>query len=148
MKRTQGKGIKLRELADGMRERAKQLIPKPQRGEGKACHRKPGGGRKPVPPQRVLQAIFFVLRTGIQQKALPREYGSASGVHEYFSKWAQAGLFVRLWQEGLLAYGELHGIGWERQSAGGCMVEASLARESAGGNLYRPGEKKTSNAAL
>jgi hypothetical protein len=28
---------------------------------------------------------------------LPKEYGAASSVHEYFSEWAQAGLFMRLW---------------------------------------------------
>jgi len=50
--------------------------------------------------------------TGIQWKALPKEYGAASSIHEYFSRWAQAGLFMRLWQEGLLSYDELHGIGW------------------------------------
>jgi putative transposase len=82
----------------------------------------------------VLEAIFFVFLTGIQWKALPKEYGAASNVHEYFSEWAQAGLFMRLWQEGLLTYDELHGIGWEWQSADGCMVKAPLARESLGRN--------------
>jgi len=142
MKRVQGTGIKSWELTDEMWERAKQLIPEPQREEGRTYHRKPGGGRKPMPPRQVLQAIFFVLRTGIQWKALPKEYGSASSVHEYFSKWAQAGLFMRLWQEGLLCYDELHGIGWEWQSADGCMVKAPLARESVGKNPTDRGKKR------
>ena len=42
-----------------------------------------------------------------------KENGAASSVHECFSAWAQAGLFMRLWQEGLLSYDELRGIGWE-----------------------------------
>jgi len=142
MKRVQGTGIKSWELTDEMWEKAEQLIPKPQREEGKVYRRKPGGGRKPLPPRRVLQAIFFVLRTGIQWKALPKEYGSASSVHEYFSKWAQAGLFMRLWQEGLLTYDELRGIGWEWQSADCCMVKAPLARESAGRNPTDRGKKR------
>ena len=142
MRRVQGTGIKSWELTDQMWERAQPLIPEPQRKEGKIYHRKPGGGRKPMPPRQVLQAIFFVLRTGIQWKALPKEYGSASSVHEYFSKWAQAGLFMRLWQEGLLSYEELYGIGWEWQSADGCMVKAPLARESVGKNPTDRGKKR------
>ena len=99
-------------------------------------------GRKPLPPRQVLAGIFFVLRTGIQWKALPKEFGAASSIHEYFSKWAQAGLFTRLWQEGLLTYDELHGIGLEWQSADGCMVKAPLARESVGNNPSDRGEKR------
>jgi transposase len=70
-------------------------------------------GRKPLPPWQVLAAIFFVLRAGIQWKALPKKFGAASSVHGYFSEWAQAGLFMRLWQEGLLSHDELRGIGRE-----------------------------------
>jgi hypothetical protein len=51
--------------------------------------------------------------------------------------------FMRLWQEGLLGYDELHGIGWEWQSAGGCTVKAPLARESAGRNPAGRGKKGT-----
>ena len=32
-------------------------------------------GRKPIAPRQVLEAIFYVLRTGIQWEALPKEYG-------------------------------------------------------------------------
>jgi transposase len=124
MKRKEGSGIKAWELTDEMWEAAQPFIPQRKRQEGKHYQRKPGGGRKPLPPRQVLQAIFFVLRTGIQWKALPTEYGATSSIHEYFSEWAQSGLFMRLWQEGLLNYDELHGIGWEWQSVDGCMVKA------------------------
>jgi hypothetical protein len=59
---------------------------------------------------------------------------AASSIHQYFSEWAEAGFFLRMWQEGLTAYGELKGLGWEWQSADGCMVKAPLAREAAGRN--------------
>jgi transposase len=142
MKRKQGTGIKAWELTDEIWEVARQFIPESEREEGKTYKRNPGGGRKPLPPRQVLAGIFFVLRTGIQWKALPKEYGAASSVHEYFSKWAQAGLFMRLWQEGLLSYDELHGIGWEWQSADGCMVKAPLGRESVGRNPTDRGKKR------
>ena len=142
MKRKQGTGIKVWELTDEMWEAARQFIPQSKREEGRTYKRNPGGGRKPLPARQVLEGISFVLRTGIQWKALPKEYGAASSVHEYFSKWAQAGLFMRLWQQGLLSYEELHGIGWEWQSAEGCMVKAPLARESAGSNPTDRGKKR------
>jgi len=142
MKREQGTGIKAWELTDEMWEVAQQFIPERKREEGRTYQRKPGGGRKPLPPRQVLAGIFFVLRTGIQWKALPKEFGAASSIHEYFSKWAHAGLFMRLWQEGLLTYDELHGIGWEWQSADGSMVKAPLARESVGNNPTDRGEKR------
>jgi transposase len=125
-----------------MWEIAKDFIPKRKREEGREYKRAPGGGRKPPDARRILEGIFFVLRTGIQWKALPREYGSASSIHAYFSEWAQAGFFRRLWQEGLISYDLQHGIGWEWQSADGCMVKAPLAREAAGNNPTDRGKKR------
>ena len=142
MKRVKGNGIKSWELTDEIWEKAQAYIPKRQREEGKVYRRKPGGGRKPLPPRQVLEAIFFVLRTGIQWNALPSRYGSSSSVHEYFSHWAQAGFFMSLWREGLLSYDQLHGIGWEWQSVDGCMVKAPLARELVGRNPTDRGKKR------
>jgi transposase len=93
-------------------------------------------------PRRVLEAIFYVSRTGIQWKALPKAYGAASGVHQYFSEWAEAGFFRRMWQEGLLTYDELKGLGWEWQSVDGSMVKAPLAQEAVGKNPTDRGKKR------
>ncbi|GAC1501664.1 MAG: hypothetical protein NVS1B6_08090 [Steroidobacteraceae bacterium] len=47
------------------------------------------------------EAIVYVLRTGCQWKALPRErFGSASAVHKKFMQWSQAGFFEALWKLG------------------------------------------------
>jgi transposase len=64
------------------------------------------GGRPPVNLFRVAKGIFYVLSTGIQWKALPSEYGSASTVHRYFQKWTKHGVFSSLWREGLIEYDE------------------------------------------
>jgi transposase len=89
-----------------------------------------------------LEAICYVLRTGIQWKALPKEYGADSSIHQYFSEWVQAGFFLRMWQEGLLAYDELVGLGWEWQSVDGSMVKAPLAPEAVGKNPTDRGKKR------
>ncbi|MDR0638919.1 MAG: transposase, partial [Spirochaetaceae bacterium] len=68
MKRAKGSGIKSWELTEGLWERVKDFIPQGKRKENKTCQRRPGAGRKPIPPRQVLEGIFYVLRTGIQWK--------------------------------------------------------------------------------
>jgi transposase len=123
-------------------ERVKDFVPQRKRKENKSYRRRPGAGRKPISPCHVLEAIFYVLRTGIQWKALPKEYGAADSIHAYFSEWAEAGFFRRMWQEGLMSYDEVRGLGWEWQSADGCMVKARLVREAVGRNLTDRGKKR------
>ena len=121
------------------------FVPQRKRKDNKTCRRRPVAGRKPIPPRQVLEAIYYVLRTGIQWKALPQEYGAAGSIHQYFSEWAEAGFFLRMRQEGLIAYDEWRGLGWGWQSVDGCMVKAPLAREAVGRNP-RDREKKGRNA--
>jgi transposase len=75
-------------------------------------------------------------------KVLPKAYGAGSSIHEYFSTWAEAGFFRKIWQEGLLTYDETHGLGWEWQSVDGCMVKSPLARNGMGRNPTDRGKKR------
>jgi transposase len=127
-----GSGIKSWVLTDELWERVRDFIPQQKRDGNKTYRRKLGAGRKPIPPRMVLEAIFYVLRTDIQWKALPKEYGAASSIHQYFSEWAEAGFFRRMWLEGLLTYDEVLGLGWGWQSVDGNMVKASLGRKAVG----------------
>jgi len=79
----------------------------------------------------VLAAVFYVLRTGVQWKALPAGFGSASAVHRYFQLWTRKWVLRRIRQEGLGDYEEMKGIDWEYQSIDGSMGKAPLAREAA-----------------
>ena len=115
-------------------EAIKGDIPKTERDPKKKCVHAPGQGRKPMPARKALEGIFYVLRTGCQWKALPREYGSGSTVHRTFQKWLAAGFFEKIWAKGLEQHDELDGIGWEWQSLDGCMIKAPLALESVGKN--------------
>jgi transposase len=104
--------------------------------------RKPGGGRKRKPARLVFEAIVYVLRTGCQWKALPKEkYGSASSVHRYFLEWEKEGFFEELWRAGLAEYDEMEGISWQWQSIDGTMMKAPLAQESVGPNPTDRGKK-------
>ena len=66
------------------------------------------------------------LRTGIQWKAAPREYGSSSNIHRWFQILVEDGFFVRMWSKGLEKYDEIVGIDWEWQSIDGCITKAPL----------------------
>lgn len=133
--------IKSWTVSDALWERVAPLIPKPKRPKGRKYKRRPGGGRKPMEPRRVFEAIVYVLRTGCQWKALPKEYGSASSVHKYFLHWKQYGVFVKMWRKGLAEYDEMEHIAWSWQSIDGAMVKAPLAQEAVGPNPTDRGKK-------
>jgi transposase len=122
------------EITETFWEAVKEIIPKPTRATGKEYKRAPGGGRKPMEPRIILAAILFVLRTGIQWKALPKEFGSSSSAHRYFRAWSKAGAFEKMWTLGLREYDGLKGIQWEWQSIDGSNVKAPLAKEGTGAN--------------
>ncbi len=131
------------EVSDAFWAIVEPLVPVPKRDEAKQYKRKTGGGRKPLPPRKVFEAIVFVLRTGIQWKALPKKmFGSPSSIHAYFRKWEQEGFFLALWQAGLAEYDEMMGIAWEWQAIDGGMYKAPLAREAEGRNPTDRGKKR------
>lgn len=89
-----------------------------------------GGGRPRVPDRVCMEAIFFVLRTGCQWKALDAtRFCPGSTAHDRFQEWLQAGVFLKMWEAGLEAYDELHGIDWSWLSMDGCMTKAPLGGE-------------------
>lgn len=121
-------------ISDEFWEAIKDKIPVKKRDPQKKYKHAPGQGRHPIPQRKVLEGIFYVLRTGCQWKAVPREYGCASSIHRYYQEWMATGFFEAIWALGLTKYDELQGIGWEWQSLDGCMVKAPLAREAVGHN--------------
>jgi transposase len=93
---------------------------------------KPRGGRPRMGDRDALNAIFYVLRTGIQWKALPRCLGAASTVHDRFQLWVEQGVFESMWELGLKEYAEKVGIEWEWNAMDGAMVKAPLGGKSNG----------------
>lgn len=79
----------------------------------------PKWGRPRMPDRQAMDAIFYVLRTGCQWKALPRSLGASSTVYDRFRAWARAGVFARRWRAGLLLYDAQVGIAWEWQAIDG-----------------------------
>jgi putative transposase len=77
------------------------------------------GGRPRVSDRAVANAIWYVLWTGCQWKAIHRDWFgvSASVVHERFQRWGRMGLFEKLlkWMAEYYAK-ERGGIGWRWQA--------------------------------
>jgi len=80
-------------ISDEVWEAIKDDIPKRERDPKKKICSCPRSGTQANASQEGAEGIFYVLRTGCQWKALPREYGSASTVHRTFQNWLAAGLF-------------------------------------------------------
>jgi putative transposase len=89
----------------------------------------PRGGRPRLELRKAMDGIFYVLRTGCQWKAAPREFGSGSSLHRYFQEWARRGVFHNLWKYLLRRYDQLRGIQWKWQSLDGSTTKAPLGGE-------------------
>ena len=89
-------------------------------------------GRPIVPFRRVLDGILYVLRTGCQWKAVPKEFGSGSTCHHRFQEWVADGTWQRLWADQLHRYDAEHGIGWDWQAADSATVPSPPRRRRDG----------------
>jgi len=107
-------------ISDELWARIEPLIPVPQ------PKRPDRPGRPRQNSRQMMTAIFYVLRTGCQWKALPRSMGAGSTVHNRFQEWCAAGVFAQMWQAGLHEYDDLKGLDWEWQAMDGAMTKAPL----------------------
>lgn len=53
-------------------------------------------GKKRVDDRRVINGIFYVLRTGIPWADLPEQYGPPTTVYNRFNRWSYAGHWDRI----------------------------------------------------
>ena len=98
-----------------------------------------GGGRPRQPDRACADAIFYVLRTGCQWQALDQtELVAHSTAHDRFQEWVAAGVFLRLWQNGVECFDELKGIDWGWLSMDGAMTKAPLGGGKNWSQPYRP----------
>ena len=128
------------ELSDEVWERVRPLIPE------RPAH--PKGGRPVQSDRQMLSAIFYVLRTGIQWNALPRELGASTTAYDRFRLWEHQGVFERIWQAGLQEYDDLEGIVWEWQSMDGVMTKAPFGGAATGANPTDRGKRGTKRSQL
>jgi len=103
----------------------------------KSNNTKKRGGRPRVSDRAVANAIWYVLWTGCQWKAIHRDWFgvSSSVVHERFQRWRQMGLFEKLmkWMANYYAK-ESGGVGWRWQAMDSKNSPAPLGGEKTGKN--------------
>ena len=94
-----------------------------------------------VPDRDAMNAILFVLRTGCQWNALDATgICSCASAYRRFREWAEAGVFLEFWRQGLLTYDRLEGIDWSWLSMDGAMTKAPLGGEKNRPQPHRPRE--------
>lgn len=118
---TASSSSRFHQIPDTLWERLDLLIP--------VYPKSPKGGRPRLQMRKVVGGIFYVLATGCQWKAMPKQFGSGSAIHSYFQEWTRLGVFQELWELALAEYDELKGIDWKWQSLDGAMTKAPLGGE-------------------
>ena len=76
-------------ISDQLWRRIEPLLPKMKKREGKA-------GRPPTPYRKIMDAVFYVLRSGTQWRLLPEKYPPKSTVYERFQLLVDERFFERL----------------------------------------------------
>jgi transposase len=99
---------------------------------------RPTGGRRWTPPRRILDGVLYVLRTGCQWQAVPREYGSGSTLHRRFQRWVDRGCWEAIWRRLLQHYDRDVGLEWRWQAADASLHKAPLGGEKNRSQSYRP----------
>lgn len=88
-------------------------------------------GRPLLAPRTMLNAMFWVLRSGAPWRDLPERFGPWETVYYHFNSWRRRGVFARI-LEALQVRLDAEGqIDWDLWCVDGTMVRAS--RSAAGG---------------
>ena len=125
-------------ISDTLWERLRPLLPvHTPKPHPLGCH------RPRVPDRDALNAIFFVLRTGCQWKALDATgLCKGSTAHSRFQAWVQAGVFARLWDEALQDYDDLIGLHFAWMSLDGSLHKAPLGGEENRAQPHGPRQRR------
>jgi putative transposase len=89
-------------------------------------------GRPKIDPERALNGIYFVLKTGCQWNSLPRCFGSYSAVHRYFQWLRGAKFFEKMWTAELKKYDEAMGLNLTEQVGDCAITKSPLGGEATG----------------
>lgn len=101
---------------------------------------KRGGRRRTVDVREVLNAIFYVLSTGCQWTALPKDLPPKSTVYDYFDLWEWDGTLARIHHELYVAVREQAG---RQPSPTAAIIDSQSAKAAQKG-----GRRSTARASM
>lgn len=87
------------------------------------------GGRPPADKRKMVQGIFWILDNGAKWKDLPSEFGPKSTVHDWFHRWAEAGVFERIMRRAGRCVEKRDGFKLYE-----CFVDATFSKARQGGD--------------
>lgn len=91
-----------------------------------------GSGRQVEEPRRLLNGVFWILRTGAPWRDLPERYGPWKTVYHRFNLWRKQGAIDRMLERLQLKLDEQGYIDWELWCVDGSSVRAAKAAAGAG----------------
>ena len=119
------------ELTDEQWASLKDLLPPPL-----------ARGRPRSDLREVLNAIFWLLRTGAPWRDLPERYGPWQTVYDWFNRWRRDGTWDRMLQALQIRMDRQGRIDWDLWCVDGTTVRASRAAAGAG-KKGAPGSPQT-----
>ncbi len=100
---------------------------------------KPGGNKRTVEIRQVLNGLMYILSTGCQWRAIPKELPPRSTVHDYLERWTWDGTLERLHHA---LYAD------ERRRAGGCEERREGAHQECVGEPAAPAHRRSPRTRL
>jgi transposase len=94
------------------------------------------GGRPPVPPRAVLEALLWLLRNGGRWRDLPDGSPSESTCRRRLKEWTEAGLLTEVWSLLVELAEEFGQVDWEHLIADG-----TFCRAKKGGTAWGSAER-------
>ena len=82
------------------------------------------GGRPPIPPRAVLEALLWMLRNGGRWQDLPDRFPSESTCRRRLREWVEQGLLAEVWSRLVDLADELGQVDWEHLIADGTFCRA------------------------
>jgi transposase len=104
---------------------------------------KPGGGKRTVDLRAVVNGLMYVLSTGCQWRAIPKDLPPKSTVHDYFGLWSWDGTLDRIHHALYLQCREKAG---REASPTACIIDSQSVKsaEKGGRSSTRPASMRAS----